>query len=28
MPSFAETLDEASVDAVAAYVAHVTGGGQ
>ncbi len=28
MPSFAETLDEASIDAVATYVSHVTGGGE
>ncbi|MBB5215170.1 c-type cytochrome [Parapusillimonas granuli] len=28
MPSFAETLDEASREAVAAYVVHATGGGK
>lgn len=28
MPSFANTLDEASRDAIAAYVVHATGGGK
>ncbi|UYO92963.1 c-type cytochrome [Pollutimonas sp. M17] len=28
MPSFADTLDEASMDAIAAYVVHATGGGK
>ncbi|MGB3289034.1 MAG: cytochrome c [Burkholderiaceae bacterium] len=28
MPSFASTLDEASMDAIAAYVVHATGGGK
>jgi len=28
MPSFAETLDDEAIDAVAAYVSHVTGGDQ
>lgn len=28
MPSFADSLDEASIDAIAAYVVHATGGGK
>ncbi|NYT87022.1 c-type cytochrome [Pollutimonas harenae] len=28
MPSFAETLDEEAMNAIAAYVVHATGGGQ
>ena len=28
MPSFADSLDEASMDAITAYVVHATGGGQ
>ncbi|MYN13177.1 c-type cytochrome [Pusillimonas sp. TS35] len=28
MPAFGQMLDEASIDAVAAYVSHITGGGQ
>jgi mono/diheme cytochrome c family protein len=28
MPSFADSLDEASMDAIVAYVVHATGGGK
>ncbi|MFW7340342.1 cytochrome c [Pollutimonas sp. H1-120] len=28
MPSFADSLDEASIDAIVAYVVHATGGGK
>src|SRR3546814_2161320 len=28
MPSFANSMDEASMDAIAAYVVHATGGGR
>ncbi|TEA80129.1 c-type cytochrome [Allopusillimonas ginsengisoli] len=28
MPAFAASLDEAAIDAVSAYVSHVTGGGE
>lgn len=28
MPAFAESLDEASIDAISAYVVHATGGAQ
>jgi len=28
MPSFADSLDEAAMEAIAAYIVHATGGGQ